>query len=161
PTLALALTHAAWVYVLRREHPRVDELARRVRAVAVEYGVAYWGAIASVQRGWALATLTPGSEAVELLQHGIRSYCGIGAGTHEAAYRALAVQGYIRVGSLDDAQHELRDAFAALERHGERYFEAELHRLRGELLAQDDGTTPPRPDHTEAERHLRSAIDIA
>ena len=161
PTLALALTHAAWVYVLRRDHRRVDELTRSVLALAGEYGLAYWSAIASVQRGWALAELAPGSGAIELLERGVRSYCGVGAGTHEAAYRALAVQGYIRVGRLDEAHHELSDAFDALERHGERYFEAELHRLKGELLVRRDGTMSPPPDHGEAERRFLNAIDIA
>ncbi len=161
PTLALALTHAAWVHVLRQDHRRVDELARGVLALAGEYGLAYWTAIASVQRGWALAELAPGSEAVELLQRGIRSYCGMGAGTHEAAYRALAVQGYTRIGRLDDAHHELLQAFDALERHGERYFEAELLRLKGDLLLRRDGTGDPPPDHPDAERCFRSAVDIA
>jgi len=161
PTLALALTHAAWVYVLRRDHRRVDELARSVLALAGEYGLAYWNAIASVHRGWALAELAPGSEAVELLQHGIRSYCGIGAGTHVAAYRALAVDGYTRMGRLDAARHELVSAFEALECHGERYFEAELHRLQGELLVRRDGTMDPPQDRTEAEHRFRTAIDLA
>ena len=161
PTSALALTHAAWVYVLRQDPHRVDELARSVLALAGEYGLAYWSAIASIQRGWALAELAPGPEAVDLLQHGIRSYCGIGAGTHEAAYRALAVEGYTRIGRLDDAQHELRDAFDALERHGERYFEAELHRLQGELLLRRDGTMGVPPNRAEAEYRFRNAIDVA
>jgi predicted ATPase len=163
PSLALALTHAAWVHVLRRDHRRVDELARRALALASEYGLAYWTAIASVQRGWALAGFGPESEAVELLQGGIRSYCGMGAGTHEVAYRALAVQGYARIGRLDDARHELAEALDGLARHGERYFESELHRLKGELLLRRDrgGATGTPQEHAEAERLFRSAIDIA
>src|SRR5262249_43954084 len=62
-------------------HSRVDELAGRALALASEYGLAYWAAIASVQRGEALAGYGPESEAVELLQRGIRSYCGMGAGS--------------------------------------------------------------------------------
>jgi len=163
PTLALALTHAAWVHVLRGDHRRVDELASSALALASEYGLGYWTAIASVQRGWALAELGPESEAVDLLQSGIRSYCGMGAGTHEVAYRALAVQGYVRLARLGDARRELLDAFDAMERHGERYFEAELHRLGGELLVRwDHGrAVDPPPDDTEAELRFRQAIDIA
>jgi tetratricopeptide (TPR) repeat protein len=162
PTLALALTHAAWVHVLRGDHRRVDELASSALSLASEYGLVYWTAIASVQRGWALAELGAESEAVGLLQRGIRSYCGMGAGTHEVAYRALAVQGYTRLGRLDDACRELLDAFDAMERHGERYFEAELHRLEGELLVRSDhGGGVSAPDPTKAERRFRKAIDIA
>ena len=156
PTLALALTHAAWVHVLRRDHRRADELACSALALAAEFGLSYWTGIASVQRGWALAELGRGSEAVELLQEGIRRYCATGAGTHEVTHRALAVQGYARVGRMDDALHELCEAHDAMERHQERYFEAELHRLRGELLVQRE-----RNGTAEAERWFRSAIAVA
>jgi|SRR5262245_6527441 len=85
------------------------------------------------------------------------------AGSHEVAYRALAVQGYARIGRLDDAHHELADAFDGLARHGERYFESELHRLKGELLLRRDrgGATGSPQAHADAERLFRSAIDIA
>jgi len=163
PTLALALTLAASVHVLRREPRRVDELARRALAVAEEYGLAFWTAIASVQRGWALAELGPGAEAAELLRGGIEGYCGIGAGTNEAAYRALAADGYARIGLVGDALRELDGAFDAMERHGERYFEAELHRLKGELLLRcasrrGAGSSQGRD---EAEQCFRRAVDIA
>jgi predicted ATPase len=161
PTLALALTHAAWVHVLRRDHRRADELACSALALAAEFGLAYWTAIASVQRGWALAGLGRGSEAVGLLQAGIRSYCATGAGTHEVAYRALAVEGYARVGRMDDALHELREAYDVMERHQERYFEPELHRLKGELLVQPRCDRVRLPVDAEAERWFRSAIDVA
>src|SRR5262249_21984889 len=163
PTVALALTLAAWVYVLRREHGRVDELASRALAVAGEYGLAFWTGIASIQRGWALAELGDAAEAAALLHGGLQSYCGIGAGTCEVAYRALAVEAYTHMGRQDDAVRELAVAFDAMERHGERYFEAELLRAKGELLEQrrrSSGPASPR-GRTEAERCFRKAIGIA
>jgi predicted ATPase len=57
---------------------------------------------------------------------------------------------------MEDALHELREAHDAMERHQERYFEAELHRLMGELLVQRE-----RDGDGDAERWFRSAIDIA
>src|SRR5262249_7632918 len=142
---------------------QIEAQVGRSRPLASEYGLAYWAAIASVQRGWARAGFGPESEAVELLQGGMRSYCDMGAGTHEVAYRALAVQGYARTGRLDDAHHELADAYDGLARHGDRYLESELHRLRGELLLRRDwgGATGSGQERAEAERQFRSAIDVA
>jgi hypothetical protein len=93
----------------------------------------------------------------------MRSYCDMGAGTHEVAYRALAVQGYARTGRLDDAHHELADAYDSLARHGDRYLESELHMLKGELLLRRDwgGATGSAQERAEAERQFRSAIDVA
>jgi DNA-binding winged helix-turn-helix (wHTH) protein/predicted ATPase len=156
PTLALALVMAATVHVLRREPRRVEELTSRTLAMAREYGLAFWASIASVQRGWALAELGHGSEAVELLEGGIRHYCAIGAGAHEADYRILVVHGYARIGRIDDAFRELGRAFDAMQRNGERYFEAELHRMKGELFVRED-----RSGHAEAEKCFREAIAIA
>jgi predicted ATPase len=158
PTLALALVMAAAVHVLRREPRRVEELTSRTLAMAGEYGLAFWAAIASVQRGWALAELGHGREAVELLEGGIRHYCAIGAGAHEADYRTLAVHGYARIGRIDDAFRELGNAFDAMERNGERYFEAELHRMKGELLVRGNAG---RAALAEAEKCFRDAIGIA
>jgi len=156
PTLALALVMATMVHVLRREPARVEELTRRTLALASEYGFAFWASVASMQRGWALAELGHGAVAVELLEGGIRSYCASGAGAHEVDYRTLAVHGYARVGRIDDAFRELRSAFDAMERNGERYFEPELHRMKGELLVRQDGSRA-----AEAETCFREAMGIA
>jgi hypothetical protein len=48
----------------------------------------------------------------------------------------LAAEAYVHVGRLDDAQRELVAAFEAMERHGERHVEAELERLKGELIVR-------------------------
>jgi predicted ATPase len=163
PTLALALVLAAAVHLLRGEPRCVEELTSRTLAIASEYGLAFWTSIASVQRGWALAELGHGAEAVELLQGGIRTYCAIGAGAHEVDYRALAVRGYARIGRIDDARRELAGAFDAMERNGERYFESELQRIKGELLVREDAgrRIGLRSRLTEAEKCFREAIGIA
>ncbi len=153
PTLALALSLATWVRVLRREPHAVEELTARALEVAAEYGLAFYAAIASVQRAWALAVLGGGPEVAELLEAGVRGYGMTGAGTNEAAHRMLAAEAHLRLGRTDDAHHDLIAAFEALERHGERNVEAELHRLRGELLAE-------RHDQ-EAEQSFRTALDVA
>jgi len=163
PTLALALTTAGWLYVLDRDPRRVEELTNEALAVAGDYGLTFWIAVASIQRGWALAALGRGAEAGALLEGGILGYTAMGAGTHEAAYRALVTQGFAAIGRTGDAMRELTAAFQAVERDGERYFEAELLRLRGELLLRQPaaGGTDSLPQRTEAETCFRQAIDVA
>jgi predicted ATPase len=156
PTLALALTLAASVHALRREPLPVEQLAARALAVSTEYGLVFFAALAAIQRGGALATLGRGTEADELLQGGLRGYCATGAGTNEVAYRMFAAEAYAHVDRLDDADRELAAAFAAMERHGERHVEAELERLKGELIVRRD-----RRRHEAAEQHFRKALDVA
>lgn len=156
PTLALALTTAASLYALRREPRHVDELATRALAVSSEYGLVFFAAIASIQRGCALAALGHGGEADELLQAGLRGYRATGAGTNDVAYRMLATDAYLQLGRMDEAQRELDFAFEAMERHGERHVEAELERLKGELIERRD-----RRRWQDAERCFRKAVDVA
>src|SRR5262249_1630333 len=67
----------------------------------------------------------------------------------------LAADAYVHVGRIDDAQRELVAAFDAMERHGERHVEAELHRLKGELCVRGD-----RSRRDDAERGFREALDV-
>src|SRR5262249_43954086 len=163
PSLALALTHAAWVHVLRRAQPRRRAGRQGARSgIRIRARVLGCHRVGPAGRGPGRVRTrvggrgAPAARHPQLLRHGRRQ-------PHEVAYRALAVQGYARIGRLDDAHHELADAFDGLARHGERYFESELHRLKGELLLRRDrgGATGSPQAHADAERLFRSAIDIA
>jgi hypothetical protein len=156
PTIALALTTAAWVRALGHAWGLVEEITTRASSLAAEYGLVFFAAIAAIQRGCALAWLDRGAEAQELLQAGLRGYAATGAGTNEVAYRTLAAEAYLHLDRPTDAHRELAAGFAAMERYGERHVEAELIRLDGELILRDD---PGRRD--EAERRFHDAIDVA
>ena len=156
PTTALALTMAAWVQALGHAWGPVEEIAARASSLSAEYGLLFFATIAAILRGCALAWLDRGAEAEELLQAGLQGYAATGAGTNEAAYRMLAAEAYLRLDRPADAQRELAAGFDAIERYGERHVEAELLRLKGELVLRED---PRRCD--EAERHFHDAIDVA
>jgi predicted ATPase len=66
----------------------------------------------------------------------------------------LLADAYHRAGRTPAALARLAEALEAANAHQERWFEAEIHRLRGELL-RDTG------DHAAAEVSFRTAIDIA
>ena len=60
------------------------------------------------------------------------------------------------VGQCEEALASLHEGLAVTACTGEAWFDAELHRLRGELLLK-----PHEPDPLQAEQELRTAIDIA
>ena len=61
-----------------------------------------------------------------------------------------------QVGQLGDAQHLLIEAQTLVDTTGERYWEAEVYRLQGELLVQAS-----RGKTREAEERFHQALDIA
>jgi tetratricopeptide (TPR) repeat protein len=156
PTVALALTLAAAVHVLRRDWRSAEELTARGTAVAAEYGLVFFAAVMAIERGSALAGLGRHAEADALLRAGLDGYLATGAGTNEVFYRMLALEAHVHGDRPDDARRELAAAFDAIERHGERHLEAELERWKGELIVRGD-----RRLRDDAERCFRRALEIA
>jgi predicted ATPase len=68
---------------------------------------------------------------------------------------ALTVEVCIRLGRIDDALDLLSSAFDFVDRTDERWYEAELHRLMGELSLLTAGS------ESEGEEHFRRAIEVA
>ena len=71
------------------------------------------------------------------LRQGFADLLATGAGIRETYYRALLAEVAGSRGQSDTGQRLLAEAFAAMQRTEERYWEAELHRLQGELLGQE------------------------
>jgi len=61
-----------------------------------------------------------------------------------------------RIGRFDEGLHAIDESFPMIERIGPRFYEAEMHRVKGELnLAQDSSNA------AQAEQSLRTAIEIS
>jgi predicted ATPase len=69
------------------------------------------------------------------------------------SFLAIALRG---MGRFDEALTTIDESFSFTERTGQHYYEAELHRLKGELLLARDPSDAGRAEHC-----FRSAIDIA
>jgi predicted ATPase len=79
-----------------------------------------------------------------------------GAEVYRPYYLSLLAQAYAYVEQIEDGLNTLDEALTLAEKHDERWCEAELHRLQGQLLLQQS------PDNaTEAETYFHQAIAIA
>ena len=93
-------------------------------------------------------------EGIGLMREGIAALRALGPVDLPYFLGSLA-DGYFKVGRVDVALDTVTEALAAAERTGERFYEAELHRLRGELLIA------ARRDATGAEMCFRTALETA
>lgn len=91
------------------------------------------------------------------VQQGFTDLLATGAGIREAYYRALLAEAAGSRGDSAAGQQLLAEAFAAVQRTEERYWEAELYRLQGELLGQE----AERPQWEGAEAHFLQALEVA
>jgi predicted ATPase len=135
-TIAFALVYAGLVNLLRRDHRSAEESLRELTAFAAEHRFPVWLALAHVMQGYALGIRGNTAEGLELARKGWADATATGLRWNQPFYLTLLAAACERAGQAGEAFELLGAALDAVEQTGERWFEAELHRHRGEWLAR-------------------------
>ena len=125
-------------------------------ALSGEQGSAQWFARGTILRGWALAWRGQGAEGLAQMCQGLSAFRATGAEINRTYFLALLAEGYRGTGKVKEGLSVLAEALAAAHNSGERYCEAELLRLKGELLLLQSAD-----QHAEAEAYFHQALAIA
>jgi class 3 adenylate cyclase/tetratricopeptide (TPR) repeat protein len=131
-SLAFALSVSQYLRVQRREPAAAAELADAARLLCSQHGFAQWTAQAIFQRGWASFALGEEEEGLAEMRRGLAAWQAMGALLTPFWFAHLA-EAYVALGERDAAESLISDALEEIARNGSRYFEAEIHRVRGEL----------------------------
>ncbi|MFQ5830292.1 MAG: tetratricopeptide repeat protein, partial [Candidatus Methylomirabilia bacterium] len=152
-TTALALNYAAWTHYHRGEREDAAARAEGVVALAREQGFSVWMAHGSMLLGRLMVEERRGEEGIAQLHRGLAAITRQGVGGREVFFLCLLADAYGKQHQTEKALEVLAEALAKTETHIERYYEPELHRLRGELLADVASQ--------DAQTCFRQAIDVA
>jgi predicted ATPase len=155
-SLVFARCLAAFIYQFRRDVPAVHQHAEAVVALATEQGLPLWAAQGKSPRGWALAMQGQGEEGIAQVRQGIAAYRATGAALTVPYFCTVLADVCDHLGHTADGLQALAEGHTLVEQHEERYWEAEIHRLRGVLLLQQPGTPPAK-----SEAWLQRALDVA
>jgi len=116
-------------------------------------------------RGWALVEQGQGKEGITQIHQALTDWQATGAEMHRPHFLALLAAAYGKVGEAEQGLTALVEALAQVEQTGERWYEAELYRLKGELLLAQEGYRPQalgfREKTEKVEECFLKAIDIA
>src|SRR5262245_13519335 len=153
--LASALTIASHVSQLCRDVHVTQMRAEAVVALATEHGFPFWLAEATIFIGWAQAVQGRGTGGIAQIQHGLSTRQAIGLELSQPVYLTMLAEAYAHVGQPAEGLAVLADALPRVDTTGDRWREAELHRLRGELLLTFSGDYD-----CEAETCLHQALTI-
>ena len=155
-TLAQALSLAAAFHLDRRDVERTEHLAREAVALATEHDFPYWRATGCLWWGWALVQRRDVEKGLAQIQESLAQFRA--KGNVQTIPHALTVlaEVYGQAGEPQKGLEALAEALVVLERTNERRREAEVHRLRGELLL----SLPGQP-WDEAEACFERALAIA
>jgi predicted ATPase len=161
-SLAVALDYTAFLHQFRREGQAAQERAEAVIALCTEQGLAPFLADGTNLRGWALAEQGQGEEGIAQIRQGLAAYQAMGVEMQRPFCLALLAEAYGRGGQTEEGLSVLAEALAAVHKRGTYIWEAELYRLKGELLRQKaKGKGQKAKIESEAEECFHKAIDIA
>src|SRR5262249_36095066 len=120
----------------------------------------FWVAHTNVWQGWVLAEQGQQEEGISLMRHGMAAFRTARAELERQYWLALLVEVYAKMGQHEQGRHALAEARAIVDKAGERWWEAELHRLEGELTLQ---FPPPSLERSfpEAEASFYKALEVA
>jgi TOMM system kinase/cyclase fusion protein len=155
-SLSYALGHAAIVHQFRREMHAVQERAEAVISLATDQGFPHWRAQGAILRGWTLAQQGQAQAGIEQIHQGLRAFRAAGAENFRPYFLALLAEAQGAIGQPEAGLTVLTEALTLTETTGERWYEAELYRLKGELLLQQNSD-----NQAEAESAFHHALEIA
>ncbi len=157
--LSAVLTSVADLQMLRRASQAVEESAEVAIALSTREGFPYFLARATILRGWALAERGQAEAGIAQIRQGLAAFRATGAGLWMPRYLGLLAEACGKAGQVDEGLTVLAEALEITRRTGEREYEAELCRLKGELtLAGAGGRGGAR---RKAEECFREAVDTA
>jgi class 3 adenylate cyclase/predicted ATPase len=154
-TLTFALEHRAWLCNQCRLAAEARATAEEEIALATEQGFAYWLASARLFKADSLVLQGQWREALPLLLKGLHDLRATGAGLDLTLHLGFLGGACTQAGRFEDAAKALDEGLAVADKSDERFYEAELHRLQGELLLAQSR------NETAAEECFHGAIKTA
>ena len=164
-----AVDFAAFLYHYCRLGTEVKAMAEEEMTIATEQGFPFWHALGTLHKGAGLLLQGRREEALPVLLKGFSAFRATGAEVRVPSYLGLLGDAYTQSARFEDAHKALNEGLAVAEKNDDRCHEAELYRLKGELLLAESsrrrhcrrGLFPPghRDGPTPAEPGVGAAGD--
>jgi tetratricopeptide (TPR) repeat protein len=133
-SLALALTWAAWAECIAGSSKEARRHAEEVISLSNEHGFPDWLAWGLIYRGWSLVTEGHVKEGLVWLTEGFSGWRASGALTSSAFALTMLADAYAKLELRVEAKNCIAEAEQIIDRTDDRFWEAELWRVRGELF---------------------------
>jgi predicted ATPase len=155
-SLMCALGITPWTLVLCGNYSTTSEVADELVALADEKGALFWKAVGMIYQGWVFVLTGKATDAVQMITSGITAYRSTGATANLPLCLLYLTRAYAELGQFDDAWRCIGEAMTAVEATKEKWCEAEVNRVAGEIALK-----PPAPDAAKAEAYFAGALAIA
>jgi tetratricopeptide (TPR) repeat protein len=158
---AIAIETQAWLHQHRREFAATRVEAEKLTALTTAQGFPVYRALGTMLRGWALAHQGQPTAGLGQVRDGIVMWREMGFGLGTTFITVLLAEACLQAGLLDEGTSAVDEALASGLGADEKAYQAELYRLRGELLLARGEQAPGAQVRTEAATAFEGALDIA
>jgi class 3 adenylate cyclase/predicted ATPase len=145
----------AFSHQVRGDAPAVAKVADWIVSESVEQVFPNWLAQGQVFLGWALSAMGQADRGVEMMRGGLALWEMTGAELFRTYLLSLLADGLRTGGDAEGAREVVESALALADRTDERFWEAELRRVRGDLLLQTGA------GETAADAEYATALELA
>jgi predicted ATPase len=129
-----ALSIAAQLHQFRQEAQAVIAQTEAVNLLATKHGFAFFVTVGKMLEGWALTKQGQVERGIMQLRDGLIAFDSSGLQLAKPYYLALLAEAHQAIGETQEALDRIDQALAIVDKTAERWYEAELQRLRGEAL---------------------------
>jgi predicted ATPase len=155
-TLMYSLGHAQLPHIYRGDYVAAIALSDELIALADEKDASFWKAFGLLYQGLLFALSGKAKDAVQKFVFGIEAWRATRTTLWMPLYLSNLARVYAELGQSEEARRCIREAMTAVEKSTERWCEADVYRIAGEiaLMARE-------PDVTRAQVYFDRALALA
>ena len=151
-----ALFYASETHIVCGNYITANALVDELTALADEKGILIWKALGLMHRGSLFALTGKALDAVQTITSGITAFRSTGGTNWIPLTLPYLTRAYAELGQFADARRCISDAMTAMEETKQLWWEAEVHRMAGEIALLS-----PERDATKAEAYFERALAVA
>jgi predicted ATPase len=155
-TLMYALYLTSITYTLCGNYVAAAAQAQELVVLAEEKGSLFWKALGMADQGCALGLTDRASDAIETLISGFAGWRTTGATLFLPFFLPHLARAHAELGQFEEAWRCIGEAMTAVETTKEKWCEAEVYRVAGEIALKS-----PVPDATKAQAYFERALSVA
>ena len=155
-TLMHALCFTLHSLIHCRNYTEANAQCDELLALADEKGSLFWKGLGTVLQGCVFALTGKASDAVRMITSGVAAVQSTGQTLWMPLFLSFLARTYVDLGQFDAASRSIGEAIVAMETTKERWCEAEVNRIAGEIALRS-----PAPHATKAQEHFERALFVA
>jgi predicted ATPase len=155
-SLMFALTVPLFTHIQCGSYAIANLQSDEVVALGDKKDTLFWNAWGMMNQGCVPVLTGKASDAVARLTSGITAFRATGGTIFVPWYQSYLARACVELGQFDDARRHVDEAMTAMEKTKEKWCEAELNRMAGEIALM-----APYPDAAKAEEYFERALSVA